>query len=59
MKGGNYIIEFLVDQRRTDIFSLLVACISDIESNQEKNKSSKNLLKPASVKTLKDGEIMT
>lgn len=59
MKGDKYIIEFLVDQRRTDIFSLQVACINDIESNQEKNKNSKNLLTEAKVQTLKNGDVMT
>lgn len=57
MHGDIYKIDFLVDQRKCDIFSLLVTSANCIERKNEKSKNQQNPFR--NIKTMKVGDNMT
>lgn len=62
IKGGKYIIDFLIDQRRSDIWSVLLEVIFTIqqELSDEKNSLKKKVFeKSVKLKTYKKDDILT
>jgi hypothetical protein len=59
MKGGKYQMEFLIDQRKTDIFGLLVTAINTILTDDTKDEHSKKLVGASKIKAFRKGEVMT
>ena len=58
IQGGFYTIDFLVDQRKCDIFSLLVLASSQLES--EENKKRNSMARPfEGLRTTRSGNNMT
>lgn len=57
MRGDTYQIDFLIDQRKCDIFSLLVTAANLIEEQENKKKTNSKPFK--NVKTMKVGKNMT
>lgn len=57
-QGGQYTVDFLIDQRKCDIFSLLVQASSLLE--QEEKKKKKSAAKPfENIRTMGKGNNMT
>lgn len=58
LRGGFYTVDFLVDQRKCDIFSLLVIASSLLEA--EENKKRNSMAKPfEGLRTMRSGNNMT
>ena len=54
MSGDKYVIEFLIDQRKCDIFSVLVSALQAYEGNKDQNG-----LKVIDFNSFKNGNIQT